>query len=65
MRVKWMDPGIKDYETPEDIYWAINRIFIVEEIEGEPEEDDDRLVHLSEEGGYSEAEAWEHELIAV
>jgi len=64
MRVKWMDPGIKDYETPEDIYWAINRVFIVDDIDDD-EEDEDRMVHLSEEDGWGEAEAWEHELVVV
>lgn len=60
MRVKWNDPGIYDYE-PEEREWVLNRIFIIDEILGE-DGDEDPMIRISEENGYSEAEVWAHEL---
>ena len=62
-RVKWLDPGINDYD-PEDMEWAHNRIFVIDEIE---DDDDiqDRLMHITEENGFSDAEVFEHELIFI
>lgn len=63
MRVKWNDPGIDDYD-PEDREEVLNRVFVVDEVE----DNDDPLntfVHITEEGGFSEAEVFECELIAI
>ena len=57
-RVLWADPGILDY-NPQDRDWVHNRVFI---IYGFADEAPDRMCNLVEEGGYSEAQAWEHEL---
>lgn len=62
-KVKWNDPGIKDYDA-KDIPWLINRVFEIIYIEGD-DDDDDRMVYLSEVDGGSEAQAWEHELVRV
>ena len=62
-RVKWIDPGINDYE-PEDREEILDRVFIITDICGD-EEDEDRQIYICEENGHSEAEVWEHELIAI
>lgn len=62
-RVKWEDPGILDYEL-EDRAWALDRIFIIEKFE-ESRKDPDRLTFLVSEDGFSETQAWEHELKRV
>lgn len=58
--VRWKDPAIGDYE-PEDMEWVLNRVFEIDYFEDDPR-DPDRLVHISEFNGSSEAQAWEHEL---
>lgn len=54
--VRWNDPGLHDYD-PSDWDWLRNRIFEIDEFL-----DDGEMVHLSEVDGFSEAEAFTHEL---
>ena len=58
-RVKWLDPGINDYE-PEDREMVLNRVFIIGSVDNESGE-----AFIYEEDGPSEAEVYTTELLAI
>ena len=58
-RVKWLDPGINDYDE-EDRDWVLNRVFLIHDVDNRH-----GIAYIVEEGGGSEAEVYTDELIAI
>jgi hypothetical protein len=62
VKVKWMDPGIEDYE-PEDREDVLERIFVITDCPDEIEEDS--IIGIEEIDGPSNAEVLPMELVVV